>query len=265
MAEDELPIAAPCATSWMMVASSPIGSCRKPASMAPALKASTGARLPYGTVSARLMSGRHAIRPGRCRTTGVRSTLGTIEPSSIDAGVADDRRAPASASGGTTSPAEGKGQAMERRMRSRTVPTTYDALAGADVLPAPRSGPRHGAAPGRAEPQEPSAGSVVGALRAFTSPIRRVREQRRHHRALVRALDAFRARYPRWIDSGLDLHLLRNDGAVALAAGDPEALASAWCNQFAYRDPGRRARDERLVLPVAEGFMTLWAEALRLI
>lgn len=81
--------------------------------------------------------------------------------------------------------------------------------------------------------------------------------------ALDTAFAAFAARYPRWAESLFDRHLLARvaEGADALAALTPRALADAWTRQFGYRDEGARERDVARLAPVAADFLgLLWAE-----
>lgn len=101
--------------------------------------------------------------------------------------------------------------------------------------------------------------SSRGVLAVAVGAWRDARARRRHEAALRRAFGDFRALHAAWAEACFDLHLLRHGGAEAVAAGDAEALALAWCAQFRYRDMRRRERDLRLVTPVAASFLALWA------
>lgn len=90
----------------------------------------------------------------------------------------------------------------------------------------------------------------------WTAWLRRRQEARRARRAVAHALLRLRATEPFWHESLFDrAFLARPSARAALAARDAEALARAWTEQFAYRDPRRRERDVRSLTPLARTFL----------
>ncbi|MBA2666982.1 MAG: hypothetical protein H0U69_08105, partial [Trueperaceae bacterium] len=84
---------------------------------------------------------------------------------------------------------------------------------------------------------------------------------RRRRRALRLAHRAFEAHHPRWAATRFDDALTaRPDGAAALHARDPEALARAWTSRFGYADERRRERDVAEGREVAKDFFETLAE-----
>lgn len=96
-----------------------------------------------------------------------------------------------------------------------------------------------------------------------TAWLRRHQEARRARRAVAYALARLRATEPFWHDSLFDREFLARPAArAALADRDDEALARAWTAQFAYRDPRRRERDVRSLMPLARTFLG-WVDEAR--
>jgi hypothetical protein len=90
----------------------------------------------------------------------------------------------------------------------------------------------------------------------WTAWLRRHQDARRARRAVAHALARLQATEPFWNDSLFDRELLARPSArAALAVRDAEALARAWTEQFAYRDPRRRERDVRSLTPLARTFL----------
>ena len=101
----------------------------------------------------------------------------------------------------------------------------------------------------------PAAHSATDHAR-WTAWLRRHQEARRARRAVAHALARVHATDPFLHDSLFDRVLLARPAArAALAERDPEALARAWTEQFAYRDPRRRERDVRSLTPLARTFL----------
>ena len=87
------------------------------------------------------------------------------------------------------------------------------------------------------------------------------KRHRCHRRALKDALAAFGSAHPTWTNTRFDLPFLSGRGAAALEAGEPQALARAWTQQFHYRDEVRRADDVRRLTPAVETFIKLFGRA----